>query len=147
MSFFDSVKNGIKDHFDKKKEEQERLKQIRFEANAQRRLAFEDAYRENLKKVMIANAKKDAAKKSGLQKMRAENRLRNLQKNESAPGTFFDKLREHTQRNMVRNEERKKANQERLEQAKRMREERLAEQQRLRQERMFKNSNRAFSKW
>jgi len=148
MSFLDTVKSGIKNHLDKKREEQERIRQIQLEVNTQRQLAFEEEYKKNLQQVLIAKAKRDAASKSGLQKLRAENRLRNLKSQGESKGTFFDKLREHTQKNLAGREERLKRTNEMRESARKIREEQLLNRQKERQQRMNKNQQRTpFSRW
>ena len=127
MGVFDSVKKAFQNHLDKKKEEQEMMDRIRKEAQMQKRQIFEEEMRKNSSVVAIAQAKKDAAKKSGLQKLRAENRLRNLnrQQGSPAPGSFFDRLREHTQKNLARRDENLKRTAEMKEVVKKIKEDKI----------------------
>lgn len=132
MTIIDGIKNGFKKHFDKKKEEREMLEKLQLEAEMQRRTMFQQEFKENALEVARAKAKQDAAKLSGLQKLRATNRARRLTQDGQNPGSSFSKLSEYTQKNLARTEENKKRTQEMRETAKKMREDRLAEQQKLR---------------
>ncbi len=104
MSFFDFIKEGVSNHFDKRKEDQELVDRIRKETAIQESIIFEKQMREDSLEVAKAHAKRNAARSSGLQKMRAENRLRNLNKPQSGEG-FLGKMREYTQRNLAKREE------------------------------------------
>jgi len=105
MSFLETIKSGIKNHFDKQREDRELIEKVRFEAQTERLKIFEEEMRKNSFEVAKAQAKRDAAKLSGLQKLRATNRLRNLNQGEKAPGSFLGKLSEYTQRNIAKREE------------------------------------------
>ena len=105
MGIFDSIKESLANHFDKQKEDKEMMEKLRKEANMQRQLAFEQQFKINAKEVAIAKAKKDAARLSGLQKLRAENRARQLQKSDTDSGNFFNKFQEYTQKNIARREQ------------------------------------------
>jgi len=102
MNIFDSISNVIKNRFDKGREQREMMEGLQKEADAQRLMAFKDAFSENAKIVAIAQAKRDAAELSGLQKLRAANRSRNLSGEGPEPGTFFEKLSDFTKKNKAR---------------------------------------------
>ena len=105
MSFLDGIKKELAERARKKKEDQETLHQLRLQAEAERQRVFAEQFKKDSFEVAIAKAKKEAAEKSGLQKLRATNRLRNLQKQEGQPGNAFERLREYTQRNLAKREE------------------------------------------
>jgi hypothetical protein len=132
MSLFENLKVALRRSLDKKKEQREFMEKLQREADMQRQQIFADQYRKNALEVAKAKAMKDAAKLSGLQKLRAENRLRNLQNQGEYSGTFFDKLRDYTQKNIARREENLKRTEMLRAKAKQMREERLKKQQSLR---------------
>ncbi len=102
MGIFDSISNGIKNHFDKGREQREMMEELQRDADAQRLLVFREAFAENAKEVAIAEAKRDAAELSGLRKLRATNRARNLSNPGPEPGTFFDRLSNFTKKNKAR---------------------------------------------
>ncbi len=104
MSFLDMIKEGLSDRSQKRKEEKDLIDRIRLEAEVERKRVLEEEVRKNMLQLAIGKAKKDAAQLSGLQKHRAENRLRNLQNPKTQMG-FFGKLAEYTQRNIARREE------------------------------------------
>lgn len=142
MSIFESIKSGISGHFEKKKKEREMMEQLQLEAEQQRRLIFQEEFKKNALEVARAKAKKDAAKLSGLQKLRAVNRARRLTETGKEPGSMFSKLSEYTQKNLAKREENLKRTEEMREMAKKIREEKLAEQRKLREERMSRNLTR-----
>jgi len=129
MSIWDTIKSGFKKHFDKKKEEQEMMDRLRLEARMQQQQIFEEEFRKNAFEVSKAKAKKQAANLSGLQKLRAMNRARNLSDTGQNPGSFLSRLGEYTQKNLAKREENIKRTAELREAAKKMREEKLAERQ------------------
>ena len=113
MKFWDGLKQEMQNHFQRKKEEKELVERIKLEAEAQRLVTLEVELRKNSLEVAISKAKKDAAKLSGMQKLRAENRVRNLQKQDAGThGNFLSKLGEYTQRNIAKTEERLKRTEE-----------------------------------
>ncbi len=136
MSFIGRITDSIQERFRessaKKKEEQEFVRRLQLQANVEKQRVFREEYLKNAKEVAIAQAKKEAAEKSGLQKLRAENRTRRLQDTES-DDTLFGKLRDYTRKNMARREANLKRTEEMRAIAKNMREEKLQNQQRLRQ--------------
>lgn len=106
MSIFQALANTFKDHFNKKKEEAEMMDRLRKEAEMERIKVFEEEFKKNAIKVAKAQAIKDAYNKSGIQKLRALNRVTNLD-NPSAnnPNSIFQKLSEYTQKNLARRDE------------------------------------------
>ncbi len=105
MGFFDSISSGIKNHFNKNREQREMMEGLQKEADAQRLMEFKEQFAIDAKEVAIARAKRDAAEKSGLQKLRAVNRARNLSHSGPEPGTFFEKLSDFTKKNKARMDE------------------------------------------
>lgn len=106
MGVFNSVFTGIKGHFNKKSQEQKIMDELQKEADRHRLQVFRERYLEDAKKVAESVATREAAEKSGLQRLRATNRKRNLSSNEGPePGSFFEKLRNHTQKNLAQREE------------------------------------------
>lgn len=126
MNFFDSVKKSFKNHFDKKAEDREFIERLRFEANVKQKMIFEEEFKKNAFEVAKARAYKEAAEKSGLQKLRATNRARNLANNSNQdPGSFFAKLQEYTHKTKARREENLKRTAEMRKEAEKIRNERL----------------------
>ena len=78
------------------------MEELQRDADAQRLIAFREAFSQNAKEVAIAQAKKEAAEMSGLRKLRATSRVRNLSHGGPAPGTFFEKLGDFTKKNKAR---------------------------------------------
>ena len=113
MGFFDSIKESIQRSSDRKRAEREALDKLRQEAKMQQQIAFEEEFAKRAKDVAVARAKKDAARLSGYQKMQAENRLRNLNRNDQKPDSWFSKFSEYTQKNMAKRDENLKATEER----------------------------------
>lgn len=104
MGLFGTISESIQGHFDRKKEERIRFELLQREAQDHRLITFEEAFKKDSRIVAETLAKRDAAKLSGLQKLRAANRSRNLQTNEQTPGTFFEKLANYTQKNIAERE-------------------------------------------
>lgn len=102
MGLLDSISSGIKNHFDKNREQREMVEELQRDADAQRLITFKQEFSENAKEVAIAQAKKDAAEMSGLRKLRATNRARNLSNGGPEPGSFFEKLSDFTKKNKAR---------------------------------------------
>ena len=75
--------------------------------SSKKKRIFEEEFRKNIFEIAKGKAKKEAAEKSGLQKLRAMNRVRNLEKLEKNPTGFLSKLSDYTQRNIAKTEERK----------------------------------------
>ena len=137
MSFFDKISEGIKNSFVKKKQEREVMEQLHREAEAQRLETFKEQFKIDSKKVAIAKAKKDAAEKSGLQRLRAMNRARNLSSQEAQPGTWFEKLGDYTRKNIAKREENLKGTKMLREEAEKMKKQTLSDRQREREDRMI----------
>ena len=124
MGILDTIKSGIQGHFDKKKEDREFEERLRKEATIQKRIIYEEEYKKNALVVAKAKAYKEAAQKSGLQRLRAKDRALRLSERNLEPGTFFDKMRDLTQRNKARTEANLKRTAEMREEANKMRQER-----------------------
>lgn len=105
MGFFESIKESFAGHFEKQKEEREMMERLRKEQDMQQRLAFERQFKIDAKEVAIAKAKRDSAKLSGLQKLRAEKRVRDLEKPNNNNEGFMKKFQEYTQKNIANREE------------------------------------------
>ena len=106
MGFWDNLKEEWAERARKRKEEGEMVRRLEIEAEVEKRRVFEEEFRKNIFKIVTGKAKKEAAEKSGLQKLRAMNRVRNLEKLEKNPSGFLGKLSEYTQRNIAKKEER-----------------------------------------
>lgn len=142
MNLFDSIKNGFRQHFDKKKEDQEFVNRLELEAKAQKKLIFEEEYKKATLEVARAQAKKEAAQKSGLQKLRAVNRLRNLNRQDDGAGlSFFEKLGAHTRKNLANREQNLKKTEELRMVGKQMREEEQSNRVMERQQRTNGRTN------
>ena len=107
MSFWDSIKEGLKNHFDKNKAQEEQIAEITRLNKIEASNAFASEFTRTQKKVLIAKAKRDANVKSGNQRYQAANRLRNLEK-EDNPASVFDNFKQYTRSNLARREERLK---------------------------------------
>lgn len=125
MGFFDSIKEGFRTRSEQKRKDREMMERLRKEAGMQEQIEFEKQFKIDAKEVAIAKAKRDSARLSGLQKIRAANRLRNLQKTDQKPDSALAKFATYTQKNMARREENLKATKERQAEATKTREERL----------------------
>ena len=142
MGILDTIKSGIQGHFDKNREQKELEERLRFEANVHKMQIYEEEFRKNALEVARSQAKKEAVERSGLQKLRAVNRSAILQRGNVAPGSFFEKMRDFTQKNKSNREENLKKTEQMREAAKKMREERLQEQTRLREDRQTRINER-----
>ncbi|HEC39510.1 hypothetical protein LCGC14_0538390 [marine sediment metagenome] len=120
-NLFDNLKEKIQKNQEKKRLEKEDFARMQREVDFQRKQIFEDEFKKNALEVAKAQAKKDAAKLSGLQKLRATNRARNLERAETGnPMSMFSKLSEYTQKNMARRDENLKRTEEMRSTAKQM---------------------------
>ena len=144
MNFFASIKNSIQRGLDKRREDNEAMNQIRKEADMERRKIFEEEFKKHAIEIAKKKAYQDAAKLSGMQKLRAENRLRRLNESSSVPtpGSFFEKLRDYTAKNVARREENLKRTEEQRKQAEILKQQRLTkmEQRKTSPTRSFGNS-------
>lgn len=105
MGFFDNLKEEWAEKARIRKEEEEMIRRLKIEAAVEKKRIFEEEFRKNIFNIAKGKAKKEAAEKSGLQKLRAMNRVRNLEKLEKNPMGFLGKLSELTQRNIAKREE------------------------------------------
>ncbi len=143
MGFFDTIKNSFQSHLDKKKEQRDFEDRLRFEAKVQEKQIFEQQFKKDALEVSRSRAMKEAAEKSGLQKLRAVNRARRLtESGDTNQGTMFSKLSEMTQRNIAKREQNLKRTQEMRDTAKKMREDRMQKQVQERQQRMSRANQR-----
>lgn len=122
-SIFENIKEKFKESAERKRLEKEELEHMQREVDFQRKQVFQEEFKKNALEVAKAKAKKEAAEKSGLQKFRAMNRARNLEKSGQSPDNFFTKFSEYTQRNLAKREENLKRTEEMRNEAKKMREE------------------------
>ena len=125
---FENLLGNLKQKFqesqDRKKLEKEEIDRMQREVDFQAKQVFEKEFRENALRIAIGKAKKDAASKSGMQKLQSQNRLRRLQEpGANDPSNFFNKFSAYTQKNIARREENMKRTAEVREEAKNMREE------------------------
>ena len=126
MGFFDTAREKIREHFEKNRENREKMQELHREADMQRQQIFEEQFKKNALEVAKSRAYKDAAEKSGIQKLRAETRIRRLNEQSSTPepGSWRERLREYTSKNMLRREENLKRTEEIRAEADKMRKER-----------------------
>lgn len=127
MGILDSIKRSIQERIEQKKQDVEFERKLRLQADIERKQLYEQEYKKAAHEANLAIAKQQAAKATGLQKLRAENRLRRLQENQGGNDTFFSKLSEYTQRNKARTEANLKRTKEMREVAKEMRERKAKE--------------------
>ena len=125
---FENLLGNIKEKFqesqERKRLEKEEIARMQREIDFRERQVFQEEFKKNALKIAIGRAKKDAAKKSGMQKLVAENRVRRLQEPSAKdPSNFFSKFSAYTQKNMARRDENIKRTEEIREVAKKMREE------------------------
>ena len=105
MGFWNNLKEEWAEKARIRKEEEEIIRRLKIEAEVEKKRIFEEEFRKNIFDIVKGKAKKEAAEKSGLQKLRALNRVRNLEKLEKNPSGFLGKLSEYTQRNLAKREE------------------------------------------
>lgn len=125
MGVLDSFKATIQEHFDKKKADREFEERMRLETAVRARQIYEEDYKKHTLYMAKAQAHKDAAEKSGIAKLRATSRARTLDEGNLPPGSFFDKLRDYTQKNKARMEVNLKRTAEMRKAGKKIQEERL----------------------
>lgn len=103
MSIFNRILQKISDRKARKQEEAYRLQQLRNEQAELGKIEFEKQRRIQLRDNAINMARQEVALKSGMAKLRAENRLRYLEEN---PFNFsenkMDKFKEYRLRNLQR---------------------------------------------
>ncbi len=110
MSFFDKLKEEFSEKSRRRKQDQEVIDKLKLEAEVERKIVFEKKMRVKLIKDAKDRALRDVEKKTGLQRFKAQNRVRNIEKLESNPGGRFSKLSEYTQRNLAKTQERREKN-------------------------------------
>lgn len=141
MGFLGSISQGIKGHFEQRKIQQVRLEKLRRDADVEYSKIFQDEFKKNSREVAKAKAEKDAAEMSGLQKLRATNRARNLSGAGIDPGTFFGKFSDYTKGNIARREENLKKTEELRGVAKQEKEKKMEERISQRQSRIAPRGN------
>jgi len=105
-NFFGGLKEKFQESQEQKRIEKEELARMQREVDFQKKQIFEDEFKKGALEVAKAQAKKDAAKLSGLQKLRALNRARRLtESGADNPTNMFSKLSQYTQRNIAKREE------------------------------------------
>jgi len=107
MGFFDTAREKIREHFDKNRQDREKMEGLRKEVDLQRQQIFEEQFKKDSLEVVKRQAYREAAEKSGMQKLRAETRLRRLNESSSTPepGTWREKMRDYTAKNIARRQE------------------------------------------
>ncbi len=101
MGLLGSISSAFKGHFDKNKEQKEIEERVRKEAQVERLDIYEEELRRNAFEVVKIRAKNEALNSSGLQKLRQVARVSDLENRQPAPGSFLEKLRNHTQKNLA----------------------------------------------
>ena len=135
-NFLGNLKQKFQDHLNRKEEEKREMERMQREIDFERKRVFQEEFKKNALKIAVGQAKKDAANKSGLQKLRSLNRLRRLNEpNATDPGNFFANFSAYTQRNLAKREENLKRTQAMREEAKRIREEDMKKRMEQRQNR------------
>ncbi len=127
-NLFGNIKDKVNEHFEKKKLEKEDFERMQREVDFKQKQIFEEEFKKNALEVAKSKAKKDAAKLSGLQKLRALNRAERLTQSGNDPGSVFSKFSEYTQKNLAKREENLKRTETMRNEAKKMREEKIISQ-------------------
>ncbi len=146
MGMFDSIREKIRESFEQKKKDRLRMEELRKEAELERRKIFEQQFKIDAIEVAKSKSKEDAAKLSGLQKLRAGTRLRRLNDSSNAPppGSFFEKMRDYTSKNIARREENLVRTKNARDDAEKMKAEREAKKGLQRQSSMARLGSRGF---
>lgn len=110
MGFFNKLVNDVRSKLSENnahnKADKEIIHRIRLEADIERKEVFEKEMRKNTLRVARIEARKEAEKASGIQKLFAENRLINLNKvHKNAQDTLYSKLSNYTRANLARRNE------------------------------------------
>ncbi len=145
MGILDSLKESFKRSSERKQRDKEIINEARLEVEIEKQKLFQEQFKINSLKVAKSQAYKEAAEKSGLQKLRAVNRSRRLNENNIAPGSVFERLSEYTKKNLAQREENLERTSVMREAAKEMKETRDAQRLDQRQDRM-KSSPPGFRK-
>jgi len=125
MGIFESIKRKISEHFEKQKLQKEEFERMQRVVDFEKQQVFQQEFLKNASEVARAQAYKEAAEKSGLQKLRAMNRARRLNETPPKPGSFFERLSEYTKKNIARREENLARTKMMREEARKLREQRL----------------------
>ncbi len=105
-NLFGNLKEKFQESQERKKQEKLDIERMQREVDFERKRIFEEEFKKNALEVARGQAKKDAASKSGLQKLRATNRLRRLNEPDATnPGNFLSNFSAYTQRNLAKREE------------------------------------------
>jgi len=105
-NLFGNLRKKFQDHLDRKEQERLEMDKMQREIDFEKKRIFQEEFKKNALEVVRGQAKKDAAKKSGLQKLRAQNRLRRLNEPDAInPGNYLSQFSEYTQRNLAKREE------------------------------------------
>lgn len=148
MQIFDSIKDSISSHFERKKVDREMMERLEKDAENERRIIFQQEFKKNALEVARSKAKEDAAKMSGLQRLRAKSRSRNLDRSSAnPPGSFFEKFAEYTQKNMARRDENLKRTEMMRSEAEKIKAERARGKTPIVERRKSFSNNRQKSKW
>ena len=151
MSFWDNLKSDWAEKAENKKEEEKIVRRLKIEAEVEKRRVFEEEFRKNTFEIARGKAKREAAEKSGLQKLRALNRARNLTQSGSDPGSVFSKFSTYTQRNLAKREENLKTTEAMRNEAKKMRGENMLKKHQPESRKPFSpsgfNNSRLKTKW
>ncbi len=136
-NFLGNLKQKFQDHLNRKEEEKREMERMQREIDFERKRVFQEEFKKNALEIAIGQAKKDAASKSGLQKLRSLNRLRRLNEpNATDPANFFANFSAYTQRNLAKREENLKRTKVMREEAKKIREEDMKKRMEQRQNRI-----------
>lgn len=107
MGIFQSITGDIRQRLqeraDAKAEEKRALARMRLEAKEVERAEFEKQFKVNAALVAQRNAFERAQKESGINKLRALNQSMHM--GEQKEHSVFDRLKEHTQRNLAKRQE------------------------------------------
>ena len=136
-NFLGNLKQKFQESQERKKQEKLEMERMQREVDFERQRVFQAEFKKNALEIAIGQAKKDAASKSGLQKLRSLNRLRRLNEpNATDPANFFANFSAYTQRNLAKREENLKRTKVMREEAKKIREEDMKKRMEQRQNRI-----------
>ncbi len=97
------MKQGFSSIFEKRRLERERQESLQRQFAEEEKRAFDIAFKQQIKKVAMIKAQRDAAQLSGIAKLRAVNKVENLN-NPQPQLPALQKLRDLTERNIARRE-------------------------------------------
>jgi hypothetical protein len=125
VSFFEKISGGIKNYFDKKKEEREFEEQLRSQASIQERIEYEKQFKLHALAAAKIKAKKQAEESTGIAKLRAIAHEKTLDNPPENKGNFFSRFSEYTKKNMANREKNMKRTNAVREEAEKMKAARL----------------------